>query len=216
MAFEPFRRKIRDAIERAGLLEKMRRARYQDQTILTFEARDREPVKPHDGFICAADDHEQRRATHFQRISREIYASAARNNGANLAWAIGGGDNRRGCAGTCAEKTGRQAFHLFVFPRRVDHCNGSICEQRDVESQCSGSLVFDLFFGRQQIPEKRCKTMAVEDTRDMPIARAQAAASAAMDEYDEAVRVLYNGEIAGEFNASGPDRDGTQRHRLSA
>src|SRR5438105_10097042 len=68
-----------------------------------------------------------------------------------------------------------------------------------------GALVDELFFGRQQISKHGRQAGLVEQFGDMPVARAEAAAAAAMREQHHALCRLRQGQVGVERGTAGGD-----------
>ena len=64
----------------------------------------------------------------------------------------------------------------------------AIGKQRDIEPQVRRVLIDVLFLGRQQVDQQRREARALERTRDELVARAVAAAAAAVREQHETCR----------------------------
>src|SRR5438105_10923463 len=84
-------------------------------------------------------------------------------------------------------------------------------EQTDVEPQPRGTVVDDFLLRRQQIDQQRREAVLIEHVGDVPVARAQTAAAAAVREDDESDRLRGNGEIAIERPRADGDADRLRR-----
>jgi hypothetical protein len=83
MGAEPIRRELCDVLERAGLLEQVRRAGDDLEALRRGELRERAAIQREHFRVGAADD-QQRRRTHPLGIRSEIGPSTARHDGAHV------------------------------------------------------------------------------------------------------------------------------------
>ena len=103
IAQEPVPREPRDFIQRARLLEEMRRAGDDYELSLAAHLGERCAVQREDLEVVAADDEKRWRAHARQGVPCKIGPSAARHDRADRVWAFGGRDQRRCGPGAGAE-----------------------------------------------------------------------------------------------------------------
>ena len=182
---EPLRRVSDDLIERAGFLEEMRRGRHDHELAFHLQSLLRLAVKRNDRVIMAPDDEKRRRAHALERVTRQIRASAARDDREDAA-IVRCGHKRR--ARSCArpEITNGQPCGLRLFAGPGGRQRKPRRQQRNVEDVAATELLI----GREKIEKKRRQAGFAERLRDIIVARAKPAAAAAMREDDESPRVF--------------------------
>src|SRR5262249_26086192 len=143
-----------------------------------------------------------------ERIAREVRTSSARDDGAHGARKVGGRDQRRAAAGAGAEETEAQVPGFILFRQPMRRAHQALREQTDVESQMAARRVVPLLLLRQQIEQQSPEATQAEAARDKLVARAMAAAAAAVREDHQTLRSGGDDELALEFDGAGGDANG--------
>src|SRR5688572_20470036 len=73
-----------------------------------------------------------------------------------------------------------------------------------------------LFLGRQKVEKQRGEAVLVQECRDLPVTRAEAARSAAVREENDAKRVLRDAKVGLQFHAIGGDAHSVLRYQAHA
>ena len=148
--------------------------------------RHRDAIELNHRLVVATDDEERRRDDTNEKRAREIGTSAARHHGDDLARALRGSHERG--AGTCARAEQpdrrRRDCRLPAGPFADGH--QSARQQQNVEPQLAGAVIELRFLFGEEIDEQGRQTSPLERSRDELVARAMAAAAAAVRKDHEA------------------------------
>ncbi len=185
---EPSRRERDDLVERARLLEQMRRAGNDLQARRTGELGHGAAVQlDHDG-VALPDDQQRRRQNAGEGIRREIRPAAPRDDGGDQLRPSRGRGQRRGRARAGPEEPNREIGRAFLLLDPIERLFEPPGQQRDIED-----LVAIAGFARQQeVEQQRGEPGLVERASNLSIARAQPTGSAAVGEEDDAARSVRN------------------------
>ena len=202
MPLEPFPGQGRGLLERAGLLEQVRRVRHDLQLRRPAQVAHRFPVQFQDFVIAFADDQQGRRGHTRQVFEREIRSAAARHDCADARF-VRCCLQRRRRAGAGAEESDRQAVRRRLLGRPGDGSLHAFRQERNLEYFAA---IFPLRF-IQQVRQQRGETSAVEHLGHELVARTEPTAARAMCEYDNAARVGRHCPQAAEFPGADGDHD---------
>jgi hypothetical protein len=210
MADEPLRGEPRHLLERAGLLEEVRRARDDRELATRMDERVARGFVHLDHAVVAAADDEERRRAHFreQALAGEVRAPAARHDRADFVGHLGGDAQRRGGAGARTEQPDPQAAGRRVSAHEPHGVAEPPGQQIDVEAH----LVVLILRGREEIEEERREPGVAQRFRDELVARRVAPRAAAMGEDHDPARSL--GEL--EHALEGHLPRGNPHERLAA
>ncbi len=194
MPREPTAGQARDFLQGARFGKQMGGAGNDDQFLFAAQGLKGLAVELNDRFIVAAHD-EQRGSLHRgQGLAGKVGPAAAGDDGPGGAQG-GRGHEGGGCPGAGAKKAQPElADVLLIFSpnRRILESAG---QEIDVETEVGRCLVELFLLRREQVEEKGAKTLLPEGQGDGAIARAVAAAAAAMREKNESFGFLRNGQI---------------------
>jgi hypothetical protein len=200
---EPARREVGDLLERARLLEQVRGAGNHRQLRRRLEPLQSELVEAEDVDVGASDDQQGGRPDSRQAIRREIGAAAAGHDGLDAVRLLSGRDKRRRGTGTGAEVTRAKAREPRLARRPIPDGLEPLREELDVEDIAAiGRLLV-----AEQVEQQRPQPSSVKGLADPAVARAQAAAAAAVREDHEARCAGGHAPFAREPDACGFDLD---------
>ena len=181
-----------DGLERAGLLEQVRGALHDLDPVGADQPLGRAQVELQHLRIARADDQQRRRPHERQPVARQIGTPAPRDDGPHVVAERGRRPQRRAGAGRGPEVADRQAVRDGFVADPARHGLEPRRQQRDVEDEIPAAL---LVLG-EKVEQQRREAGRLEASRHRPVARAEAAAAAAVGEDDEALGRLRDGEVA--------------------
>ena len=102
------RRGLGREVERAGLLEQVRRSGHDLDLVLAPQLRGGLPVEPEDDVVVAADDQQRRRSDRAEARSGQVGSTAAGDDRGDVGVGLGGGPQRRRRTGARPEVADRE------------------------------------------------------------------------------------------------------------
>ena len=162
--------------------------RYDDQPTPATDARERLLVEFDDAMVVSANEQECRGSDLLQRRAREVRPPATRNHST---YAIDEPRRRyESCrrASACTEKADRKHGSRRVSIKPVHRADEPVSQKLNIEH----IRPIGLFFNRQEIEQKRCKSLLLEGARDRRVARTEAAGTAPMRKNDQATWLFWN------------------------
>lgn len=146
--------------------------------------------------IGSADDEECWGSHHREGASGEVRPTAARDDGANSAFALRRSDEGGRGARAGSEEANPVGRRTLILRSELD-CGGEPRrQQRDVETMVPGHALFGFFRARQQIHEQRAETTFPQRCGDGLIPGAVAAAAASVSEDHQAGRRRGDDQLA--------------------
>src|SRR5258707_9085038 len=187
-------------LERAWFFEQVRGIWNDLQPRLTAQLLHRLVVELDDHRVEFPDDEQGRLGYRAQVLAGEVWAAAAGDDCRHRAGPRGGCDKSRRGAGAGAEEPGRQARGGPVGGQPVGQGGDPEREHADVESELAGPRVELLLRWGEQVGQNGGQARALQFAGHVAVARAVAAAAAAVREQHRAPRPL------------GYHQGGVQRH----
>lgn len=120
-------------LQRAGLLEKVRRAGHDFETRLAGHESERFTVKFEHVPILTADKQQRRRPDAWQGRAGEVRAPATRDDGGDCVGLLGGRDQSRCGSGARAKQPKRKAANPFFLRRPSNSLDNSFGQQGYIE-----------------------------------------------------------------------------------
>lgn len=129
-----------------------------------------------------------------QRHRGQVGATTARHHRSHGTGLFGCGHQRRRGAGAGTEQPQQQGSHVIAGSAPLHRLQQTACQKGDVE--CVRPVLG--FALGQQIEQQRAELPAVQDLSDPPVARAAAAASAAVYKHDHAKGARRHHQVTGQ------------------
>jgi len=133
VADEPRRGELGDLLERARLLEEMRRARDDGELVLAAQEGRGLAVELENGLIVASDDEERGRTDEPQARRGHVGPAAARDDGSDFPRQLRSRPEGGGSSGARAEVAGRQVGAFGLAPEPPRRRDEPFREELDVE-----------------------------------------------------------------------------------
>src|SRR6266511_3248942 len=193
---EPFAGEASDFLQRPGLLEEMRRSRYDPKLLLAPQKRESFLVQFNDRFVQTADDEQGWRLDPGQRVCGQVRPASARNNGADFVAELGSRDQRRTASGARTEVADLQLARFGPAPDPAARVHEALGKEPYVEAKMTRDKVDRFFFAGQQIEKQGPQTGVTKTPRNELVTRAVAAAARAVREQHDTAAFLTNMDLA--------------------
>ena len=178
MLQEPAARVLDDCLERSRLFEEMRGAGHDDELLCTAERGERGAIERQHLDIIAADDQQGRSFYGRERLPGEVGTTAARNDRRDRSLMRRFGNERCCRASTGTEIPDRQTVSLCILSDPGGRHQQASGEELDIENIAP----IMRFFDGQQVEEQCGKAIVTQRVCNEVVARAEAAAAAAVCE----------------------------------
>jgi hypothetical protein len=196
--FEPVGGEDGDFFQSAGLFEEVGRAVNGDEFFDAVESRQGLAVEVKDTFVAFADDQQGRAFDFQQRWAREVRTAAPGNDGLDEAWVLGRGFKGGSAAGAGSKKADLQSLGVRVGLHPCGGLGEAFGKELDIKAQVPGAVVDFLFFRAEEIKQKGAESGGTKDAGDELVARAEAAAAAAVRKQDDACRAFRHIDLPAE------------------
>src|SRR6185312_1576625 len=194
---------MRYLLQRTRFLEQMAGPRDDFEFFLAGQLLQSALVELDDDVVVAADDQKNRGFDACEGVAGEIRAAAAGDDGADALPARSSGDERGSGARAGAEVADSNIAGFGIGLKPIGCAEETFSQESDIEAEICRDLVHALLLRREQIDEKCGEACALEHMGHVTVARAEAAAAAAVREENDTRRSGRNGEITGESGRDG-------------